>query len=96
MNLKGFMVQEFSVLEDWRDDLKPKKLEDLIVMLLLSTSNIVEIESTYDEEEEGKDMFEASSAFSNSEVESDDLGSICSTLSKDKSCLFVVYEEELS
>ena len=61
------MVQELSVQEDRWHDLKPKKLEYLIVMLLLSSSNIVEIESTYDEDE-GKYMSEAGSAYSDSEV----------------------------
>ena len=64
-------------------------------MLLLSSSNIVEIESTYDEDE-GKYMSEASSAYSDSEVESNDQGSIFSTLSKDESFVSIAFEEDLS
>ena len=48
-------------------------MEESIVMLLLSSSNIVEIQSTFDEEE-GKHMSEANSAYSDSEVGSDDQG----------------------
>ena len=43
-------------------------MEDSIVMLLLRSSNIVEIESTYDEEEDK----EASCAYPNQEVERED------------------------
>ena len=64
-------------------------------MLLLSSSNIVEIEPNYDEYE-GKYMSEASRAYSDSEVESDDQGSIFSNLSRNNSFEFIAFEEDLS
>ena len=41
-------------------------------------------------------MSEASSAYSDSEVESDDQGSIFSTLSKDERFVSIAFEEDLS
>ena len=64
-----------------------KKLEGLIAMLLFGSSNVVEILSSY-KKEEGKDRSERSSSFSDSEVESDDQGSIFGTLKRKKIVYF--------
>ena len=64
-------------------------------MRLLRSLNLVEIESTFDQEGD-KDMSETSRAYSDTEVESDDQGFIFTTLSKDRSCIFAEFQADLS